>query len=45
MRPDHVETRDAAWFDPTTTGTLRMHKAVRRRLDKAITHPDITAFE
>jgi 8-oxo-dGTP pyrophosphatase MutT (NUDIX family) len=45
VRPDQVETRQAAWFDPTTTGTLRMHEAVRRRLDEAITYPDIPAFE
>lgn len=44
LAPDHDETGRAAWFDPTTTGAIRMHAAVRLRLDDAITHPDHPAI-
>lgn len=38
-RPDHEETDAAAWFTLIAMPTLRMHAAVRRRMNNAIDQP------
>ncbi len=35
-RPDHVETCDAAWFDPAQVNTLPVHPAMRQWIDDAL---------
>jgi 3',5'-cyclic AMP phosphodiesterase CpdA len=36
-RPDHSETSDAAWTDPTQLDALPVHPAMRRWIDDALT--------
>jgi 8-oxo-dGTP diphosphatase len=35
-RPDHVETSDVAWVDPTRLDTLQVHPAMHRWIDDAL---------
>lgn len=45
VRPDHVETRQAAWVERGRLAALAMHPAVRRRVQDAVDRPSTPAFE
>jgi 8-oxo-dGTP diphosphatase len=39
-QPDHDETCEAAWLDPTQIDTLPIHPSMRIRIIQALTEPD-----
>jgi hypothetical protein len=38
--PDHEETCEAAWIDPTRLDTMPIHPSMRIRIVQALTQPD-----